>query len=414
MIPKILRLFVCISWLQSVYGAAYSKVYVQSGSDFVPVEYVKYGAPRVVTNAQIAELSAPPIGSAVPLPNVLAPCVAPCIVPAQAMQAVPSNAKIISYNAPSVPAVVVPSNDDKSSYEYSYVVYDEETGDRKAQRELSDGSVVQGEYSFVQPDGYIREVKYTADDLTGFNAVVKSFLPESVPGNDKKSPEIKNKSEPPPCKETKSEAIKVETENLEPSHQETSAPISESLDSKAHDELEVLPVSPEPVTAQSLVPADIYVGAVGYKPDSNKYETKPEYDSVTRSEHFLIHINETQEEHAKHGEHPPEIAVNTVVHKNQSPEYVEDISHDQNITTPPSAAELIKVPNKEDCSDQTHESVLALTPQAPAHQVPTLNGLSAYNDIIKCVQAALANKDGNAPNISPLTYIILPAGNKPC
>lgn len=46
-------------------------------------------------------------------------------------------------------------------------MYDENTGDRKAQRELSDGSVVHGEYSFIQPDGYVREVKYTADDLTG-------------------------------------------------------------------------------------------------------------------------------------------------------------------------------------------------------------------------------------------------------
>ena len=55
-----------------------------------------------------------------------------------------------------------------TGYEYSYVVYDENTGDHKAQRELSDGSVVQGEYSFLQPDGYIREVQYVADDVSGY------------------------------------------------------------------------------------------------------------------------------------------------------------------------------------------------------------------------------------------------------
>lgn len=56
---------------------------------------------------------------------------------------------------------------DTASYEYSYVVYDENTGDQKAQRELSDGSVVRGQYSLIQPDGYVREVQYTADDVKG-------------------------------------------------------------------------------------------------------------------------------------------------------------------------------------------------------------------------------------------------------
>lgn len=53
-------------------------------------------------------------------------------------------------------------------YEYSYTVHDENTGDHKTQRELSDGTVVQGEYSFLQPDGYIREVQYVADDISGY------------------------------------------------------------------------------------------------------------------------------------------------------------------------------------------------------------------------------------------------------
>lgn len=54
-----------------------------------------------------------------------------------------------------------------NSYQYSYVVYDENTGDQKAQYESSDGSKVQGQYSLIQPDGYVREVQYTADDLKG-------------------------------------------------------------------------------------------------------------------------------------------------------------------------------------------------------------------------------------------------------
>lgn len=56
---------------------------------------------------------------------------------------------------------------DPTSYQYSYVVYDDNTGDQKAQREESDGRVVRGQYSLLQPDGYIREVKYVADDVQG-------------------------------------------------------------------------------------------------------------------------------------------------------------------------------------------------------------------------------------------------------
>lgn len=59
------------------------------------------------------------------------------------------------------------SNLQDNGYEYSYVVVDEDTGDQKAQQESSDGSVVRGQYSLIQPDGYIREVQYTADDVSG-------------------------------------------------------------------------------------------------------------------------------------------------------------------------------------------------------------------------------------------------------
>ncbi|EFA03722.1 cuticle protein 7 [Tribolium castaneum] len=57
-------------------------------------------------------------------------------------------------------------------YQYSYGVHDPHTGDHKAQEEIREGDVVKGSYSLAEPDGTIRVVKYTADDLNGFNAVV--------------------------------------------------------------------------------------------------------------------------------------------------------------------------------------------------------------------------------------------------
>lgn len=51
------------------------------------------------------------------------------------------------------------------------------TGDNKAQHEVRDGDVVKGSYSLVEPDGSIRVVDYSADDVNGFNAVVKKIGP---------------------------------------------------------------------------------------------------------------------------------------------------------------------------------------------------------------------------------------------
>lgn len=56
-------------------------------------------------------------------------------------------------------------------YQYAYAVYDDNTGDKKSQSEQSDGSVVQGQYTFIQPDGIRREVVYTADDLKGYRDI---------------------------------------------------------------------------------------------------------------------------------------------------------------------------------------------------------------------------------------------------
>ncbi|XP_059478236.1 cuticle protein-like [Neocloeon triangulifer] len=62
-------------------------------------------------------------------------------------------------------------------YKFSYGVTDLHTGDIKHQTETRDGDLVQGEYSLVEPDGSVRTVHYTADDLNGFNAVVHKTGP---------------------------------------------------------------------------------------------------------------------------------------------------------------------------------------------------------------------------------------------
>ena len=51
------------------------------------------------------------------------------------------------------------------------------TGDVKSQSETRDGGVVKGQYSLVEPDGSVRTVDYTADDVNGFNAVVSKSAP---------------------------------------------------------------------------------------------------------------------------------------------------------------------------------------------------------------------------------------------
>ena len=59
-----------------------------------------------------------------------------------------------------------------AKYEFAYGVHDSHTGDIKEQKEHRDGDVVHGSYSFVDPDGYKRIVKYTADHHGEFNAIV--------------------------------------------------------------------------------------------------------------------------------------------------------------------------------------------------------------------------------------------------
>lgn len=57
-------------------------------------------------------------------------------------------------------------------YAFSYGVKDTHTGDIKHHSEERDGGYVKGQYSLVEPDGSTRTVDYTADDHTGFHAIV--------------------------------------------------------------------------------------------------------------------------------------------------------------------------------------------------------------------------------------------------
>ncbi|XP_037038108.1 larval cuticle protein A2B-like [Bradysia coprophila] len=65
-----------------------------------------------------------------------------------------------------------PHHDAPAEYEFSYAVHDEHTGDIKSQQETRKGDSVQGRYELIDSDGHKRIVEYTADEHSGFNAVV--------------------------------------------------------------------------------------------------------------------------------------------------------------------------------------------------------------------------------------------------
>lgn len=58
------------------------------------------------------------------------------------------------------------------AYSYKYGVADPSTGDYKTAEESLSNGVVQGQYSLAEPDGSVRTVTYTADDVNGFVAQV--------------------------------------------------------------------------------------------------------------------------------------------------------------------------------------------------------------------------------------------------
>ncbi|XP_013177842.1 PREDICTED: uncharacterized protein LOC106125274 [Papilio xuthus] len=66
-------------------------------------------------------------------------------------------------------------------YDFSYSVADGHTGDNKSQHESRDGDAVHGQYSLLEADGSVRTVQYSADDHSGFNAVVTNSAPAHHP-----------------------------------------------------------------------------------------------------------------------------------------------------------------------------------------------------------------------------------------
>ncbi|XP_055840609.1 uncharacterized protein LOC129908258 [Episyrphus balteatus] len=60
-------------------------------------------------------------------------------------------------------------------YSFDYGVKDAHTGDQKSQWEHRDGDHVKGGYTLKEADGTTRVVEYTADDHSGFNAIVKNI-----------------------------------------------------------------------------------------------------------------------------------------------------------------------------------------------------------------------------------------------
>ncbi|CAG2063666.1 unnamed protein product [Timema podura] len=78
----------------------------------------------------------------------------------------------VAYAAAPLYKVVSPVAHAPAHYSFSYGVNDALTGDSKSQHESRDGDVVKGSYSLVEPDGSTRTVKYIADPVNGFNAVV--------------------------------------------------------------------------------------------------------------------------------------------------------------------------------------------------------------------------------------------------
>lgn len=68
-------------------------------------------------------------------------------------------------------------SDPHPQYIYGYEIEDDKTGDSKMQREVRDGDVVKGIYSFIEADGFRRIVEYTADSHNGFNAIIRREPP---------------------------------------------------------------------------------------------------------------------------------------------------------------------------------------------------------------------------------------------
>ncbi|XP_047986096.1 sarcoplasmic reticulum histidine-rich calcium-binding protein-like [Leguminivora glycinivorella] len=401
----VVAIILSFAWMKSVAGGtSYSNVYMQSGPG------LGFYSPAALKSAQLAPLAAAPLMS-----NVLPPCVSPCVVPSQQVAALTpvatSSANLVTYKSPiRVPVVVAPKNDDATSYEYSYVVYDEDTGDQKAQKESSDGSVVRGQYSLIQPDGYAREVQYTADDSRGFNAVVKNFLPKDA---------VKSA----PCPEVKSEPLKEareksdEAHDLEPeahghshegeSHEEHAAHAEPKHEEHGHEEPEKYEDHGGHAKHGSHKEPVVHGGHK--EPESHeKHGTSWSHQEHGSHGEPASESHEGHDEHAEpdwHGEHAKPGGHDETVHgghseheEHKSPEgYAEPGSHGESHSAGEHGSE------QKEGDPRATQGVVVLPSVADTYV--------SYNDVIKCIQSAINRANTAQPLASPLTYIVL---NKPC
>ncbi|XP_026726734.1 cuticle protein-like [Trichoplusia ni] len=81
---------------------------------------------------------------------------------------------VLAFVATAQCSVLAPvANVDADFSSFAYDVADPNTGDFKSQVETRVGGAVSGQYSLLESDGTKRTVDYTADDVNGFNAVVR-------------------------------------------------------------------------------------------------------------------------------------------------------------------------------------------------------------------------------------------------
>ncbi|KAG5880418.1 hypothetical protein JTB14_003089 [Gonioctena quinquepunctata] len=133
------------------------------------------GAPVVATHGVSLAPTYTTHSYAAPAPAYVAPAITSHAYAAPAYAAPAYAAPAITTHAYAAPVVkAAPSVDYVAypKYQFNYGVQDAHTGDQKTQSEVRDGDVVKGSYSLVEADGTVRTVTYTADDHTGFNAVV--------------------------------------------------------------------------------------------------------------------------------------------------------------------------------------------------------------------------------------------------
>nr|CAD7412592.1 unnamed protein product [Timema cristinae] len=141
----------------------------------------KEGAAVVKAVAPVATYAAPAIAKvhAAPAYGYAAPAIAKVLgyaryvgAPGAISYASTYAVAPVAYAAAPFYKVVAPVAHAPAQYSFSYGVNDALTGDSKSQHESREGDVVKGSYSLVEPDGSTRTVKYIADPVNGFNAVV--------------------------------------------------------------------------------------------------------------------------------------------------------------------------------------------------------------------------------------------------